>query len=184
MKYYIFTKDNQLFTVGASEFPSHLTQEGLTYICESPTYDTDIVSLRDVVGIDGQPVLDLNEGPVKEAYIDEAKAALKQAQEQADKQQEALKSIVKKARQFGQDLMDEFATENILLGITQEGKTEEVLTKMSSIILSLQSGSLYVAIDQIKKFQGKDEKYLTDPRLLAFLNKIENYVGATPTQSL
>ena len=176
MKYYVLSKDSKLFVIGSSEYPSHMTEQGYVIVCESPTSDQDIITLVETEGLYGTKVTT--------AHIDQAKVDLKAAQDIQDKTQQAIKTAVKNARMFGQELMDEYATENILLGITQDGQSEVVLSTMGSVILALQSGSLYVAVDKIKALTTRDPKYITTARLLNFLNKIELYLGKTPTQSL
>ena len=86
---------------------------------------------------------------------------------------------IRKATDFGQDLITEFAVQNVMLGITADGKTGEVLDKMAPIIAALQSGSLYEAITRAKAINPSDydTKYVTHDRLYAFINKIEAFLG-------
>jgi len=88
--------------------------------------------------------------------------------------------IVKAAIEFGNSLLVEFSTENILLGITQDGMTKTVRQAMTEIILALQTGSLYDAIDEIDLIpaESKDGKYITDARLQEYKQKIQDYLGA------
>lgn len=97
-----------------------------------------------------------------------------------------LEKIVSDAKDFAMKLMIEFASENILMGITQENKTGEVLEKLSSVMPSLQAGSLYEAINQIRAIPPEkyDDKYITEMRLLAAVNKIEFYLGMPLSESL
>lgn len=94
-------------------------------------------------------------------------------------QLEAVKAAVAKAMSFGQGLVTEFAAENVMLGITQDGKTGEVLDKMAPVMTAVQSGSLYEAIARAKAITPDqyDSKYVTHDRLYAFINKIEAYLG-------
>ena len=101
--------------------------------------------------------------------------------------EDAMKSIqaaITKATAFGSSLINEFAAENVMLGITQDGKTGEVLDKMDPIISALQSGSLYEAIKRAKAIPTSkyDSKYVTHDRIYAFVNKIEAYLGLQLSQ--
>jgi hypothetical protein len=82
------------------------------------------------------------------------------------------------AKTFGEQLMKEFATENIVMGITQDGMTSAVRKAMTEVILALTTASLYDAIAEAKAIpaEKKDPKYITDARLLSFINKIEAYL--------
>jgi len=99
---------------------------------------------------------------------------------------ENVRNIVRNAREFGQKLMDEFAADNVALGITQDGMTKTVRQNMSEVMMALMSGSLYDAIDEAKAIPNecKDIKYITDERLLNYINKIEIYLGITLSESL
>lgn len=91
----------------------------------------------------------------------------------------AMQVAVGKAITFGQKLITKFAAENVMLGITQDGKTGEVLDKMGPVMIALQSGSLYEAITRAKAISPSvyDSKYVTHDRLYAFINEIEAYLG-------
>jgi hypothetical protein len=105
------------------------------------------------------------------------------AQKKADaediKAKETVHTAVKAAIDFGSQLLVDFATENVLLGITADGMTKTVRQNMSEIILALQTGSLYDAIDEIDSFpvENKDAKYITDARLQEYRDKITNFLG-------
>lgn len=105
---------------------------------------------------------------------------------QQESEQAAIESVVRSAMSFGQNLMVEFAAENIKMGITQEGMTKTVREAMADVVLAIQTGSLYDTIDEIKAIPAasKDGKYITDDRLLEYLNKIETYLGISVSQSL
>ena len=124
----------------------------------------------------------------KEGWIvvtqEEYDANVLSLQERYDAWQEArlrlgIEEVVSSASRFGSELMITFAAENVLLGITQEGKTGEVLTKLAGVQLAMQAGSLYEAITRIRAIplEEYDTKYITEARLLVFINKIEEYLG-------
>lgn len=101
-------------------------------------------------------------------------------------QQQQLEILVQHAIRFGNQLLAEFAAENIAMEITQEGLTKQVRQRTSEVVAALQTGSLYDAIDEIKAIpeSDKDSKYITDARLLQFINKIENYLQIPNSTSL
>lgn len=90
-----------------------------------------------------------------------------------------VRSIVQASIDFGVNLIIEFATENVLLGITQLGLTNHVRTTCFEVTNALSTGSLYDAITEIKAIDPSafDSVILTPARVLAFRNKIETYLG-------
>lgn len=86
--------------------------------------------------------------------------------------------IIEDAIVFGNSLIVEFAAENVIMGITQDGMTGTVRKRMEQVILALSTGSLYDAISEAKAIpeQDKDTKYITNARLLQFVNKLETYL--------
>lgn len=98
----------------------------------------------------------------------------------------SVQNALASAKSFGDALMNEFITENIMLGITQDNMTGTVRKNMSEVISALQTGSLYDAIAEAKAIpaEKKDVKYITDARLLSFVNKIETKLGIALSQSL
>lgn len=89
-------------------------------------------------------------------------------------------------RAFGADLMDRFAIENANLGVTADNMTDTVLNNMDGVMKALLSGSLKEAIRRAKAIppESKDVKYITDARLLAYVNMIETKLGLTLSESL
>jgi hypothetical protein len=86
---------------------------------------------------------------------------------------------IEDAMAFANKLMVEFTTENIVLGITQDGMTSHVRKTLSEVTMCLITGSLYDAVQEVKLIPAdkKDPKYLSNVRLTAFVNKIETYLG-------
>jgi hypothetical protein len=80
---------------------------------------------------------------------------------------------------FGETLINDFTAENIMLGITQYGMTAVVLERMGAVLSALQTGSLYDAIVKVRQIPQSDYDsiFITVPRLLAFINKVETYLG-------
>lgn len=87
---------------------------------------------------------------------------------------------------FGNEIMKEFTRENIKMGITADSMTGTVRKNMSEVIVALTTGSLYDAITEAKAIpaEDKDVKYITDVRLLSFVNKIEAYLGAPLSEEI
>lgn len=96
---------------------------------------------------------------------------------------------------FRKKLVNSFAAENISLGITQAGKSDDVLSifikhydingtgRAVSLKNALDTGSLYVAIDVIQYVRNNPSEYsglspfVTDARLLKLKNDIEEFLG-------
>ena len=99
---------------------------------------------------------------------------------------DTVKIVIARAIAFGQTLISEFAAENVVMGITQEGMTGTVRKNMSEVINALQTGLLYDAITEVKAIppEKKDSKYITNARLLQFVNKIEDYLGIPRSTNL
>jgi hypothetical protein len=97
-----------------------------------------------------------------------------------------VKRSIREAMEFGSGMIVEFAAENVLLGITVESKTGEVLDKLSGVMLAVTSGSLYDAIAKIRAIPSEsyDSKYITAARMLAFINKVEDYLGVPRSTSI
>lgn len=90
------------------------------------------------------------------------------------------------AKAFGNSVIEDFTLENMALGITQDGMTGDVRKATTEVMSALSTGSLYDAIDEIRAIpvEKKDEKYITDARLLAAINKIEAFLGVALSEEL
>lgn len=97
-----------------------------------------------------------------------------------------VKQAVDAAVNFGSELMKDFATENILMGVTQDNKAGDLLTALAPIQPALTSGSLYELIKGLKAIPEdlRDQKYLTDARILGLVNKVETYLKLPLSTSL
>lgn len=97
----------------------------------------------------------------------------------------AIASSLEKAVAFGNKTVSEFTIGNILLGINL-AQAESVLVKMQSVLVALQSGSLYVAIARAKAIDPSeyDATFVTAIRLLEYVNKIETYLNITLSETL
>lgn len=91
-----------------------------------------------------------------------------------------LTEILIPARQFGDRLIDEFAAENVLLGISYSpSMTNHVRKTMREVSDALGTGSLKDAMYEARQIssESKDATFITDARLLKFINRIETYLG-------
>jgi hypothetical protein len=97
-----------------------------------------------------------------------------------------VEAAIANAVAFGMHLTIKFAADNVMLGVTQAGMTTTVRTVMAPAIQCLQTGSLYDAIAQCRAVPGgsKDATFITDARLLAFINLVEDYLGIVRSTSL
>lgn len=97
-----------------------------------------------------------------------------------------IENVVNNAKDFGSNLVTKFSVENILLGITQDQKTNHVRKTMSEVLLALSTGSLHDAIAELKAIPNskKDSKYLTNARILKAINEIETYLNLPLTEGL
>lgn len=95
---------------------------------------------------------------------------------------------------FVKQLLTKFAAGNIAMGITQAGKTADVLglfekrveigaSELVSLKAALDTGSLYVALSVLQYYRDNIANYsalspyITDTRLLEMKNKIEQFLG-------
>jgi len=95
-------------------------------------------------------------------------------------------AAVSAAMVFGQQMLIRVAAENVRLGITQAGKTRQVRETLGDIVLCLLTGSLYDAMSLVRAIPAdkKDDTFITDARLLSFINEIEAFLGMQKSTSL
>lgn len=87
------------------------------------------------------------------------------------------------AIQFGTGLADQYKRENVFMGITQAGKTHDVLKYLHFAVHCMESGSLYGAIDEINILiaDTSDTKaalspFVTNDRMTYYKNAIQAYL--------
>ena len=76
--------------------------------------------------------------------------------------QEIIRVRIKESINFANEMLVNFATENVLLGITQAGKTKEVADYLTDLLRYGQSGSLYEVVNELDRLIA-----LGDPQGLA-----------------
>jgi len=97
-------------------------------------------------------------------------------------------NIVLAAMTFGQQLMVQFAVQNILAGITQAGQSANLLAYTANLSQAITTGSLYVAIAQIEAMIADTSSaktnlspFITNAVLYIYLNQIQAYLGVAIT---
>lgn len=125
--------------------------------------------------------VELSEGEIEIVEDSDKKAAYLAAQSL-----ENARRILRTAVAFGNQVIEDFTLENMALGITSDDMTDTVLDNMAPIMAALRSGSLNSAMARIRAVpaEDKDVKYITDARLLAALNKIEQFMGLPLSEDL
>lgn len=86
---------------------------------------------------------------------------------------------------FGEAIMDEFAINNILAGITQYGKTKTVTDYCHKLSHYISTGSLYAAVDEIDNMLADTvnrgilglSPFITDDVLNYYKTKMKTYLG-------
>lgn len=86
----------------------------------------------------------------------------------------AVQTRVQQAIQFGQSLMLNYATQNIMRGITVE-QVDAVADKLSSVQMLLNTGSLYAALNQIENLQP--DEWIRQQDIDYFTQQIRNFLG-------
>lgn len=93
--------------------------------------------------------------------------------------EEYVEGKVKEAIAFGQALRDRFVKENILLGITQANMTNIVRKRLKEVTDAIKDGGLKDAIYEIRQIpvENRDGVFVSDARLLKYVNLIEEFLG-------
>jgi hypothetical protein len=94
---------------------------------------------------------------------------------------EIIKQTIGDAMNFGNNLILEFAAENVLLGITQAGKTKAVADYLADVTRYAQTGSLYEVLNEIHRLESLGlpqnlEPFVTQARINLFKQKILDYL--------
>jgi hypothetical protein len=96
--------------------------------------------------------------------------------------QKIAEDSVEKAIIFAQHLTINFAAENVVMGITQAGKTKEVSDFLADVTRYAQTGSLYEVINELDSLVAAGlpqelEPFVTETRLNTFKNKIIEHLS-------
>jgi hypothetical protein len=92
---------------------------------------------------------------------------------------------LKASRAFGVALVDAFAVENVVLGINA-AQSDAVMAALLPTLTALSNGYLETAIRRVKEIDQNifDGVFLSEARLLSYVNKIETFLGITLSTSL
>lgn len=98
--------------------------------------------------------------------------------------QEVVSKLIDNAQIFGTHILSQFATENVLMGITQAGKTIQVTNYLHRLSHYVNTGSLYAAVAEIDTIiaDSSPEKaalapFITNDRMSLYRSKITAYLG-------
>lgn len=167
---------NTLFINNTSFIQNDFIESKLLLELQNETFSTPLVN---VLKINNQAVVIFeNEITAQDQEI----VNLIVSQHLVYTQQEQIEQIVKAAISFGQNLIVEFASENVLMGITQAGKTKLVADYLADVMRYAQSGSLYEVINEVdnKITNGIPQElspFVTETRLLEFKQKVLDYLS-------
>jgi len=94
----------------------------------------------------------------------------------------AYKAIIRSAIEFFNEIMTEFAGENISLGITQAGKTKDVADYLADVLRYGQTGSLYEVMSECDRLISEGipaglSPFVTETRLTTFKGLIQDYLS-------
>ena len=167
--------ENEVYAQPMREMWTHNTTQAVVYIDpeDSENYTQGAEADPSWTQVDGPHVALTENSTTKENLVQ---------QDAIDSSQKAVTA----ARAFANKLIDEFAGENRRLGIIEDDMTGPVITRMQNVLMALYTGSLPEAIVRVKAIptEDKDPKYITDARLLVFVNKTRQYLGLEPVESL
>jgi hypothetical protein len=137
---------------------------------------------RDIIDYQGNVIgsLSLPEGTSEDTWTEKL-IVYAQAPIQPTMEEIVGKKIVD-AQTFGQALLKEFATENVLMGITEAGKTIQVTDYLHKLSHYIMTGSLYAALTEIDVIISDTNKsdldpFVTNDRMNIYKEKIQRYLG-------
>jgi len=114
-------------------------------------------------------------GEVTEFTYEPVDTATDDRARQAVDLQKHIGLVLSDSKEFGEDLINEFTKENILMGITASGQTNVVRKALQETWQAIQTGSLHDAIYEAEQVT-RTSPFLTEARLRAFINQIEAYL--------
>ena len=133
-----------------------------------------------VLRVDGNddPILDENGDEQFDDFTVEAEYTISFTDITAQVQLAAGKEQYLQAEKFGKSLKADFVVENVMLGMTTD-ESELVLKRVSGVLFALDNGLLETCIERARRLSPTeyDGKYITEARLLQYVNRIEEYLG-------
>lgn len=94
--------------------------------------------------------------------------------------QDQIAKVILNAQDFGKGLMIQFATENVLMGLSQS-QMDTLLENLSEVMSALLSGSLKIAILRLNRIDPNSNTTLDATRIQKYRNLIEDYLGVPRT---
>lgn len=96
--------------------------------------------------------------------------------------EEKIAKIIRMASDHGTYLMFEFAAQNMIMGIMEQGKTKEVADYLYDAFKYAQTGALYEVIEELDRLLASNipatlAPFITRERLSTLKDKIKNYLG-------
>jgi len=97
-----------------------------------------------------------------------------------------VQDTIQDAITFAYGLIREFAAKNVLMGVTQANMTGSIINTLAPTLVALQGGSLYEAVSRLRAIPpaSYDATFITAPRVLEVMNKIETYLGIPLTTEI
>lgn len=86
-----------------------------------------------------------------------------------------VKNKIKESKKFGEELIIDFATENVLLGYSTT-QIELIIEKLIDVQTCLNNGSLRVCLKKIDEIQA--DELISQERLDFYKNKIQQFVDS------
>lgn len=96
------------------------------------------------------------------------------------------KKSIQNAIDFGKSLSVAFLAENVVLGIVSAGMVDRAREILDSAFRAIETGSLLEAIEKLKAIpeSSKDPIFITNERLLKYINAMEEYLTIPFTNNL
>ena len=88
---------------------------------------------------------------------------------------EKIKKRIEEAQIFGLNIIKEFATENVFMGLTLS-ETAYVSNRMANVQSLLISGSLYTALAELESIET-DEHLITEDRVSRYVYRLRHFLG-------
>lgn len=111
-----------------------------------------------------------------QAYATEVNGFVSEVQDATQLQisEQFVRKRIKEAKQFGDQLIEEYGVRNVMSGKTTE-QIRHIINKLSSMQLMLMSGSLYTALAQLDLVVP--DNVVTQDDINYFRKRIKDYLG-------
>jgi len=87
----------------------------------------------------------------------------------------SVKSVFRKSIIGVQDIVEQFATENVLMGITEAGKTKLISDTVAQVMYYCQTGALFEAVNALQAIELTEPMapFLTETRRTEYVQKFQ-----------